>query len=139
MGSTDLSSHVSPGYVLVALSGELDVSGAAGLERALAGAAAPGSRVIVDLAELTFIDCRCVHVLASAWKQAREAGGDLLLAFPRALALGALSLTGLIDLLPVFASVEEAASGAGRARRLPASLLNLRAARLTRWQLAARR
>jgi anti-anti-sigma factor len=114
MGSIDLSSHVSPGYVVVALRGELDVSGAGGIERALAGAAAPGSRVIVDLAELTFIDCRCVAVLASAWKQARQAGGDLLLASPRGLVLRILSLTGLIDLLPVFASVAEASSGAGR-------------------------
>jgi anti-anti-sigma factor len=114
MGSTDLSSHVSPGYVVVALRGELDISGAAGVERALAGAAAPGSRVIVDLAGLAFIDCRCVGVLASAWKQARQVGGDLLLAAHRGLVLRLLSLTGLIALLPVFASVEEATSGAGR-------------------------
>src|SRR5689334_18031333 len=70
MGSINLSSHVSPGYVLVALGGELDVSGAAGTERALADAAAPRSRVIVDLSEPTLLDCRCVHALASAWKQA---------------------------------------------------------------------
>jgi anti-anti-sigma factor len=121
MGSIDLGSHispgyvvVSPGYVVVALRGELDVSDAAATERALAGAAAPRSRVIVDLAELTFIDCRCVYALASAWKQARQAGGDLLLAAPRGLVLRILSLTGLTDLLPVSASVEEAASGAGR-------------------------
>ena len=138
MGSIDLSSRVSPGYVVVALRGELDVSDAAGIERALAGAAAPGSRVIVDLAELTFIDCRCRYALASAWKQAREAGGDLLLAAPPGLVLRILSLSGLIDLLPVFASVAEAASGAGRGQRLSASLLNLRP-RLTRWQLAAGR
>jgi len=138
MGSIDLSSYVSPGYVLVALR-ELDVSGAAATERALAGAAAPRSRVIVDLSEPTLLDCLCVHALASAWKQARQAGGDLLLASPRGLVLRLLSLTGLIDLLPVFASVEEATSSAGRARRLPASLLNLRRPRLARWQLAARR
>ena len=114
MGSIDLSSHVSPGYILVALCGELDVSGAAGTERALASAAAPRSRAIVELAELTFLDWRCVHALASAWKQARRAGGDLLLASPRALVLRLLSFTGLIDLPPVFASVEEANSGAGK-------------------------
>jgi anti-anti-sigma factor len=114
MGSIDLSSHVFPGYVVVALSRELDISGAASIERTLAGAAALRSRVIVDLAELTFIDCRCVAVLASAWKQAWQAGGDLLLASPRGLVLCILSLTGLIDLLPVFASVAEASSGDGR-------------------------
>jgi anti-anti-sigma factor len=114
MGSIDLGSDVSPGYIVVALRGELDVSDAAGIERALAGAAAPRSRVIVDLAELTLIDCRCRYALVSAWKQARQAGGDLPLAAPRGQVLRILSLTGLIDLLPVFASVAEAASGDGR-------------------------
>jgi anti-anti-sigma factor len=139
MGSIDLSSRVSPGYAVVPLRGEPGVSDGAGIERALAGAAAPGSRVIVDLAELTFIDCRCRYALAAAWKQAREAGGDLLLAAPRGLVLRILSLSGLTDLLPVFASVAEAASGAGRGQRMSASLLNLRTPRLTRWQLAAGR
>lgn len=62
MGSIDLSSHVSPGYVVVALRGELDISGAASI----------------------------------------------------ALVRRILSLTGLIDLLPVFASAAEATSGDGR-------------------------
>jgi anti-sigma B factor antagonist len=121
MGSIDLGSLISPGYVVVALRGELDISGAAIIERALAGAAASRSRVIVDLAELAFIDCRCVYALAPAWNQARQAGGDLLLASPRGLVLRILSLTGLTDLLPVSASVEEAASGAGRGQA-PAGL-----------------
>lgn len=139
MGSIDLGSHVSPGYVVVALRGELDVSGAAGIERALAGAAAPRSRVIVDLAELTFIDCRFVYALAAAWQQARQAGGDLLLASPRGLVLRILSLTGLIDLLPVLASVAEAAGGEGRGPAPVGLTADLRWPRLTRWQLAAGR
>ena len=114
MGSMDLSSYVSLGCAVVALRGELDVSGAAGTGRALAGAAAPGSRVIVDLAELAFIDGRCVDALAAAWQRARQAGDDLLLASSLGPVLRVLSLTGPIDLLPVFASVEAAASGDGR-------------------------
>jgi anti-anti-sigma factor len=64
MSRIDLSSRVSPGYVVVALRGELDVSGAASTRRALAGAAAPRSRVITDLAELTFMDGRGVEAAA---------------------------------------------------------------------------
>jgi len=114
MSRIDLSSRVSPGYVVVALRGELDVSGAARTGRTLAGAAAARSRVIVDLAELTFMDGRCVYPLAAARQQARKAGDDLLLASPRGPALRVLSLAGPIDLPPVFASVDEAASGEGR-------------------------
>ena len=65
MGSIDLSSRVSPGYVVVGLRGELDISGAASTGRTLAGAAAPRSRVIADLAELTFMDGRSVDAAAS--------------------------------------------------------------------------
>ena len=64
MGSMDLSSHVSPGHVVVVLRGELGISGAASTRRALAGAAAPRSRVITDLAELTFMDGRGVEAAA---------------------------------------------------------------------------
>jgi hypothetical protein len=46
-----------------------------------------------------------------ARKQALQAGGDLLLAAPERPVLRLLSLIGLIGWLPVFASVEEAASG----------------------------
>jgi len=114
MSRIDLSSRVSPGYVVVALRGELDVSGAARTGRTLAGAAAARSRVIADLAELTFMDGRCVYALAAARQQARKAGDDLLLVSLRGPALRVLSLAGPIDLPPVFASVEEAASGEGR-------------------------
>jgi anti-anti-sigma factor len=69
-----------PGCVLVALRGELDMNDAMRATRALSAAAAHGSRIIVDLAGLTFIDCSGLDVLISARKQAVQAGGDLLLA-----------------------------------------------------------
>jgi STAS domain len=79
----------------------------------LSAAAAPGSRVIVDLAGLTFMDCSCLHVLVSARKQALQAGGDLLLAAPRGPVARLLSLIDLTGWLSVFASAEEAANGDG--------------------------
>jgi hypothetical protein len=56
--------------------------------------------------------------MVSAWKQARQAGGDLLLAAPQQLVLRLLSLTDLTGLLPVFASVARAANGDGRSPAL---------------------
>jgi anti-anti-sigma factor len=84
------------------------------LARALSAAAAPGSRVIVDLEGLAFIDCASLSAMVYAWKQARQAGGDLRLAAPQQLVLRLLSLTDLTGLLPVFASVDRAANGDGR-------------------------
>lgn len=113
----DVSSSRCPGHVVVALRGELDVADATWLARALPRAAAPGSRIIVDLAGLTFMDCGSLSALVSARKQALQAGGDLLLAAPRGTVLRLLSLTDLDGALSVFASVGEAANGA---RRSPA-------------------
>jgi len=42
--------------------------------RALSAAAAPGSRVVVDLEGLAFIDCGALSAMVSAWKQARQGG-----------------------------------------------------------------
>jgi anti-anti-sigma factor len=87
--------------------------------RALSAAAAPGSRVIVDLEGLAFIDCSGLSALVSAWKQARQAGGDLRLASPQQPVLRLLCLTDLTGLLPVLASVDQATNGNGRSPASP--------------------
>jgi anti-anti-sigma factor len=110
----DVDSTLSHGYAVVALRGELDVTHPTRVARALSAATAPPSRIIVDLAGLTFMDCSSLGALVSAVKQALQAGGDLLLAAPRRLVLRILSLTDPAGLLPVFASVEQAANGARR-------------------------
>jgi anti-sigma B factor antagonist len=73
----------------------------------------------VDLEGLAFMDCSGLSAMVSAWKQARQAGGDLLLAAPQRLVLRLLSLTDLTELLPVFASVDQAANDGGRSPALP--------------------
>jgi anti-sigma B factor antagonist len=119
VASIDVSSGRCAGYVVVALHGEIDKTHAAWLACALSAAVAPGSRVIVDLEGLAFIDCSGLAAMVSAWKQARRAGGDLLLAAPQQLVLRLLCLTDLTELLPVFASVDRAANDGGRSRALP--------------------
>jgi anti-anti-sigma factor len=119
VASIDVSSGRCPGYVVVALCGELDQSHADWLARALSAAVAPGSRVIVDLEGLAFIDCSGLSAMVSAWKQVRQTGGDLRLAGPQQLVLRLLSLTDLTELLPVFASVDQAANDDGKSLALP--------------------
>ena len=83
--------------------------------------------------------------LVSARKQALQAGYNLLLTAPRRLVLRLLSLIDPAG-LPVFASVEQAANGAGGPRRPTAWFLDgctvkLRRGmvRLTRWEPKPRR
>jgi anti-sigma B factor antagonist len=108
------------GCVVVALRGELDVCTAADGLSALTAPAAAGARVIVDLAELAFMDCYSLGKLMAARAQARRVGGDLVLAGPQPLVLRLLALCDVVSHGLVFTSVDEAVSGAGSA---PAALV----------------
>jgi anti-sigma B factor antagonist len=113
------------GCVVVALRGELDVSTAADGLRALTAVAASGVLVIVDLAELAFMDCYSLNEIMAARVQARRTGGDLVLAGPQPAVLRLLVLCDLVSRRLVFTSADEAVSGAGSA---PAALITPEAA-----------
>ena len=108
------------GCVLVALRGELDVCTAADGLSALTALAAAGARVIVDLAELAFMDCYSLNEIMAVRAQTRRAGGDLVLAGPQPIVLRLLALRGEVSHGLVFTSVDEAVSGAASA---PAALV----------------
>src|SRR5258706_16422091 len=84
------------GQVVVALRGKLDELDAASLAAALAEVAAREPVIIVDLAGLAFIDSSGVEALVLVRKQARQAGGDLLLAAPQAPVMRFLTVTRLV-------------------------------------------
>ena len=114
MASVGLSTREYGGYVVIALHGELDIVDASSVMAVLAAAAAGNPRIIVDLAALEYIDCYSLGALGRVRAQARQAGGDLLLAAPRGLVRRLLDLTGLIGVFAVHASVAEACGAAMR-------------------------
>jgi anti-sigma B factor antagonist len=101
------------GFAVVALRGELDISDAQVLASWLADIVSREPWVIVDLAELEFMDCGSCRVLAGARDLARRAGGDVLLAGPRGVAARVLVLTGGAEVFSVFPAVGLAAFSAG--------------------------
>jgi anti-anti-sigma factor len=103
------------GCVVIELRGGLDVCTAADAVPALTAAAAAGARIIVDLAELAYMDCYSLNQLMAVRAQARQAGGDLVLAGPRPMVLRLLFLYEMVSHRLVFTSVDEAAGGAGSA------------------------
>ena len=107
------------GYTVVALHGELDVGNAADWVRTLAAHACSGARIIVDLAELTFIDCGSLREVVSVRAQALRAGGDLALAGPQPIVLRLLVLTDMISRCPVFTSVHDVVKGGPAALLVP--------------------
>jgi anti-sigma B factor antagonist len=83
MNSIELRTRVCGDHIVVALCAELDICKAAATIAAIAGRG-PGREhcVIVDLQALDFIDCSALCALARAQREARQAGGQVLLAAP---------------------------------------------------------
>lgn len=111
-GLPDVAARRCAGQAVVALAGELDMSGACQVVALVAAAAAGASWLIVDLTDLTFSDCAGARALTAAALRTRLAGGDLVLAAPRPAVLRLLDLTGLTTSVQVYPSVEAAAGAA---------------------------
>jgi anti-sigma B factor antagonist len=94
--------------IVVRLAGELDLFNAAAVRRALLDAVdAASGRVVVDLAEVEFMDSTALATLVEARARLRERK-RFLLAAPALEARRALEVSGLDRHFPVHATVEEA-------------------------------
>ncbi len=121
---------VRNGHAVVALRGELDVTGAADAEAAITALVAPRRCLIIDMSAVDFIDCCSLGVLLKVQGLARRGGGDVVLAAPQPQLRRLLSLTGLDDAFCVQASVAAAVAGAAsRPKRYPWRRLAVSAAR----------
>ena len=97
-----------PGYVLVTVSGEIDVTTAGQLRGRLDGPVSRGRQVIIDFSRVTFIDAAGAGVLAGAAARAAARGGSLRLAAAGKRVRRVLALTGLDRSIPLAATVAEA-------------------------------
>ncbi len=116
MPDVRLSASIRDGRILMALSGELDVTGAAAAEAAITALAAQGQWLIVDMSALDFMDCSSLSALLRVQRLVRQAGGDLVLAAPPWLVLRLLTLTGRDDAFCVHPSVAAAVVSIGSRR-----------------------
>lgn len=93
---------MTDGHVLLRLQGELDLGTADRLGDATTRANEQGARTIVlDLAELRFIDSSGLHELVKALKRQREIDGDVVLRSPTAQTLRVLELVGLTKVFTI--------------------------------------
>lgn len=100
------------GVVVARLAGRLDLLAAPAVKQRLAEVVAGGHpRLVVDLAEVPFIDSTGLGSLVGGLKAARQAGGDLRIANPGEQARAILQLTTLDRVLRPYPSVEEALAG----------------------------
>ena len=106
----ELKTHTFPGGVTVVHPiGRLDLTAAAEFKQRLSLTIAEGQlRLVVDLAEVSFIDSSGLGALISSLKAARLAGGDLRIARPSDQARVILQLTALERVFHPFARLEDA-------------------------------
>ncbi|GAA2974147.1 hypothetical protein GCM10010519_06690 [Streptomyces lactacystinicus] len=80
---------------VVRADGEIDLGTAPSLRRALTAALKSHREVVLDLSEVTFMDCAGLGVLVQAHNQADRCGGRLALRGAGRCVLRLLKLTGL--------------------------------------------
>ena len=99
-------------YTLVGLVGEADVTNSDSLRDVLDAEVAKEPRtLIIDLSGLRFMDSSALHVILRANRAMDRLGGVLALAGPREPVAKMLRLTAADQLVPVYATVDEASAG----------------------------
>jgi anti-anti-sigma factor len=100
------------GVAVAEMVGDLNLLCASDVRARLATAVNDGQRrLVVDLAQVNFIDSSGLGALISGLKSARQAGGDLRIARPGEQARVVLKLTTLDRVLRPYESVEDALAG----------------------------
>jgi anti-sigma B factor antagonist len=99
-------------YTIVLLDGEADVTNCSVLREVLeAEVAKQPLTLILDLSRLRFMDSSALHVILRVNRTMDRQGGVLALASPRDPVAKMLRLTAADQLLPVYATVDEATAG----------------------------
>jgi len=99
-------------YTLVEIIGEADVTNTDELRRLLDDEVSKQPRtMIIDLSGLRFMDSSALHALLRANRSLDRQGGVLALVSPQPAVAKILRLTTADRLIPVFASVADAAAG----------------------------
>lgn len=105
----DITEQEGPGAPVVTVAGEIDVATAPTLRDRLQARVVGGdATIVVDLLEVNFLDSTALGVLVGALKRCREAGGELRLVIAEPRILKVFEITGLTEVFPIHATLEEA-------------------------------
>jgi anti-sigma B factor antagonist len=101
--------EVVGGVPVVVTPEEIDITNADELRAALSEAATHGQgRFVVDMTRTQFCDTAGLHALVAAHKRTRTGGGQVTLVMPGAGVLRIFEITGLDQVIPHVATLQEA-------------------------------
>lgn len=104
-----LGSRTEGGWTVVDVKGEVDLFTAPKLREHIVGLVEDDERsIIVNLADVEFMDSTGLGVLVGALKRLKEKDGHLALVCPQGSVLRVLTVTGLNKVFAIYNSVEEA-------------------------------
>ena len=98
---------------IVHLTGDIDLEHAPQVRKTLLGAVEEGVWVLVDMAEVTYIDSSGIACLIEALQQARKSGSDLALVAVNPQALRVLELARLDTVFAIFTDLGHAVRQSG--------------------------
>jgi anti-sigma B factor antagonist len=107
----EIERRTEGGWDVLDVAGEVDLSTAPELRSRIEDLLDEGSRrVVVDLADVSFMDSSGLSVLVSGFKSMREAGGEMAVVCPNASIAKIFSITGLDRVFSIHPSLDEALS-----------------------------
>jgi anti-sigma B factor antagonist len=120
MPEADFPAEVVSGVPVVAAPEAIDITNAPGLRSVLLEAAAHGGgTLVVDLSQTQFCDSAGLQVLVRAHRRAQAEGGDVRLVVAGSNVRRILAITGIDQVIPTFASLEQALPRASAAAIQP--------------------
>jgi anti-sigma B factor antagonist len=111
---TVLSTESRGDSIVITIHGDLDIVTSPRLDECLVGAQSTHQRVILDLADVDFLDTSALAVIVGHWKKLEATGGMLALAGARYRYTKTLWITGLADKLTMYETVAEALGAQAR-------------------------
>lgn len=101
-----LSSQSRGDCMVITIHGDLDIVTSPQLDECLTAVQDSHRCIILDLADVDFLDTSALAVIVGHWKKAEAAGGTLALAGARYRYAKTLWITGLADRLTLYESVD---------------------------------
>jgi anti-sigma B factor antagonist len=105
--------------IVITIHGDLDIVTSPQLDVCLTQAQSTNDRIILDLADVDFLDTSALAVIVGHWKKAEAVGGMLGLAGARYRYTKTLWITGLADKLTLYETVEQGLLAQAHAGREP--------------------